>query len=480
MSLLKSWVLNRVHWMNGLVARTDLPPRDTMPAPPATEPFMQRPEPVLSNADYLGSYGPLIAAVREELEHFVVGHVRLHIAIADRDRFLLTSIGVRCPDDGHARELLAQFTHEFKPEQVKRYLAREVIAALPNASAIDLSQFAGLFDADGAEDPNEYRELLVALRAGNSSPNRRPYQVSIVGRWSEIDAVNTSAATAEHVMGGVSLATPLAGLRCEFDVEDGNGKRRVVLQSVIAGRRYMIGKDEGCDIRVHGTYASRRHGEIWLDKGAWWVTDAGSTNGIRVESAQGVIGRCGATAGKGANGQPIELVDGALVVLSAHAEGSASDYPSLRLRPAASMPSRVTPLAGAAPSSSTTPLTPIRQARTPDKLTLTARLATGERTLELHAFALPVAVGRSRNQQFVIDRIHEAVSGHHLDIVGVDEAGALVQVHGDNGVLVEGVVYPAGARFHWKVGDTMVLGPAQGETECSLMLSRSARSDMSR
>ena len=46
-----------------------------------------------------------------------------------------------------ARQLLQQFMHEFKPEQVKRYLAREVIGGLPNAAAIDLSQFAGLFDA---------------------------------------------------------------------------------------------------------------------------------------------------------------------------------------------------------------------------------------------------------------------------------------------------------------------------------------------
>jgi hypothetical protein len=476
---LKSWVLDRVHRMNGLHARVDLPPREPMLAQAASGPPSHAPDSVLSNAEHLGAYGPLITAIRDELEHFVVGQVRLHLAIADRDRFLLTSIGVRCPDDGEARELLARFMHEFKPEQVKRYLAREVIAGLPNASSIDLSQFAGLFDADAAEDPHEYRELLLALRGDAPAACARAFQVSVVGRWSEIDVASAAAALSAQVHNRATPVTPLAGLRCEFEVEDGNGRRRVVLQSVIAGRRYMIGKGEGCDLRVDGTYTSRRHGEIWLENGCWWVADAGSTNGIRVESPTGAVERCGAAAGAGAHA--IKLPDGARIVLSAQAEGSASEYPSVALRPAANGGARVTPIAGAAPSPST-PLTPILASRAADgALILTARLAGGERRLELHAGTLPVAVGRSRNQQLVIDRIHETVSGHHMDIVDVDASSAQVIVQGDNGVVVEGVAYPPGARFRWKVGDTMVLGPAlHGEPECTLTLSRSAATEVPR
>ena len=82
-------------------------------------------------------YGGLVAAVREALEHFIVSQLRLHLAIADRDRFVLTSIQVHC-HDAEAASLLRRFMQEFKPEQVKRYLAREVIAGLPNAAAIDL------------------------------------------------------------------------------------------------------------------------------------------------------------------------------------------------------------------------------------------------------------------------------------------------------------------------------------------------------
>ncbi|MGL6109056.1 MAG: FHA domain-containing protein, partial [Rubrivivax sp.] len=305
---LKSWVLDRVHRMNAVVSRPDLPARGTGQEPALDAPRDSAPraarlprapsvDGALSSAEHLGAYALLIDAIRDELEHFVASHVRLHLAIADHDRFLLTSIGVRSPDAADARELLQQFMHEFKPEQVKRYLAREVIGALPNAAAIDLSQFAGLFDADARDDADtggEYRELLAALRSTPMSSALRPYQVNILGRWTELDPAR--AAGAANAYRGATPTTPLAGQRCELDVEDGDGRRRVVLQAVVPGRRYVVGKREGCDIRVNGTYTSSLHAEIWLDNGAWWVADAGSTNGMRVESPGGVSLRSGPAA----------------------------------------------------------------------------------------------------------------------------------------------------------------------------------------
>ena len=143
---MKSWVLHRV------AGRSDLPPRDSRHlrepdldvdagAAPRGDAGARPADPLRAGAD-LGVYAPLIGAVRDELEHFVASHVRLHVVIAERDRFLLTSIGVRSPGGAEARDLLQQFMHEFRPEQVKRYLAREVIGRLPNAAVIDLSQFA--------------------------------------------------------------------------------------------------------------------------------------------------------------------------------------------------------------------------------------------------------------------------------------------------------------------------------------------------
>ena len=306
---LKNWILHGVHRMNGLAARGDLPeprvdvdssvpPQAASGAAPARAERGKRVaamrEPTLASAEHLGAYAPLIDAIRDELEHFVASHVRLHLAIAERDRFLLTAVGIGCESSEEARHLLQQFVREFKPEQVKRYLAREVIGGLPNAAAIDLSQFAGLFDADAARvaeeeaEGGEYRELLEALRAKPGVAALPGYRVSVLGRWVELDAGARPVAPMQastSVPPAAVPGTPLAGQRCEFDVEDGGGRRRVVLHGVMAGRRYVVGNGEGADIRVEGTFASRRHAEVWLENGGWWVVDAGSTNGVRIEPA---------------------------------------------------------------------------------------------------------------------------------------------------------------------------------------------------
>jgi pSer/pThr/pTyr-binding forkhead associated (FHA) protein len=476
----KSWVLGRVHRIGGVAARGDLPERDTAPA------FLQEHassaaapvEPVLS--DHLGAYAALIGAVRDELEHFVTSHVRLHLAIADRDRFVLTSIGVHCRDKGPSRQLLKDFLHEFKPEQVKRYLAREVIGGLPNAAAIDLSQFAGLLDVGdavgGPDDAYEYRELLDALRTAPAVPTR-PYEVSVVGRWAELDPTRAAAPAAPPSTAraaaapGAAPVTPMAGQRCEFDLEDADGKRRVVLPAVVPGRRYVVGKGEGCDIRVNATYASRRHAELWLDQGRWWVSDAGSTNGIRVESTDGTRGPSSVSVGD----QAIALAEGKRIVLSARAEGPPEDYPCLSLRVPASVATRITPIAAAATGAVSAPRTPLTSVmvKRPAKavLTLMTELGAGVQTLELTPDMLPASIGRSRNQSLVVERRYEGVSGYHLQITELDETGALVVVHGDNGVLIDGVRHGPGTRMHWTAGQALVLGAsAQDGPTCRLAL----------
>ena len=66
---------------------------------------------------------------------------------------------------------------EFKPEQIKLYLARDVIAGLRNASAIDLSQFAGLNAAPtvaATADDDGYADLLAELRRRPPARTRAP------------------------------------------------------------------------------------------------------------------------------------------------------------------------------------------------------------------------------------------------------------------------------------------------------------------
>jgi pSer/pThr/pTyr-binding forkhead associated (FHA) protein len=489
---IKNWVLGQLHGAARIAGRPDLAPREPSLVPPGSRSAGDGAE-----REHLGAYATLVGAVRDELEHFVASHVRLHLAIAERDRFVLTAIGVSCNDAGEgsqARALLDRFMREFRPEQIKRFLAREVIAALPNAAAIDLSQFAGLYDAD-AGDPHaadgEYAELLAALNTAPAAASA--YAVSIVGRWSEAEATRPGAAppsvasaagaplaTVPFVQRAATPVTPLAGQRVEFELEDADGRRRVVLPSVLPGRRYVVGKGEGCDLRASGTYVSRRHAEVWRDDDAdWWVVDAGSTNGVRIEAAPHGGARDGAAMDTlRAVDQPQRLPAGARIVLSARAEGPASDYPWLALRATAPAAAPITPIAatvGGTPAAVVAPRTPLTAILTAAPVCawrMAVAQAAGAHTIDVRDDELPFTIGRSRNQSLVIDRRHEGVSGHHLEITALDDEGAAVIVHGDNGVQIDGTRHAAGSRLRWHAGQTMRIGAAADEAHCTLTLQR--------
>lgn len=58
------------------------------------------------------------------------------------------------------------------------------------------------------------------------------------------------------------------------------------------GRTFALGREEGCEVRIEGSArVSRRHAEVRLEDGAWWVVDLGSANGTfldgrRIERAR--------------------------------------------------------------------------------------------------------------------------------------------------------------------------------------------------
>jgi len=163
MMKLKGWMLRKVNGMGNPASRAEPQSHAAMAAHGAGAPQTHMHEPrmravgkqrggVPDDAEHLGPYSALIGAIREELEHFVTTQLRLHLAIAERDRYVLASVEVECDESNEHRDLLRRFIGEFKPEQIKHYLANEVIAGLRNASGIDLSQFAALNAAqqDGA------------------------------------------------------------------------------------------------------------------------------------------------------------------------------------------------------------------------------------------------------------------------------------------------------------------------------------------
>jgi hypothetical protein len=494
---MKSWVLHRVHNIGAVTGRADLPARDSAHGrEPGLDPDSGAPTEAGAFAEaksldvgHLGVYAPLIGAVRKELERFVHGQIRLHVVIADRDRFVLSAIGVRSPGGEQAREVLLQFMQEFRPEQVKRYLAREVVGRLPNAAVIDLSHFAGLTDLEARDrggEHDEYAELLAALRIAPQAPLPAPYEVSVLGRWIENDAL---PAPSQRSPAGDSLTTPLSDRRWEFDIHDRAGARHAVLPAVVPGRRYIVGKGAHCDIRVDGAYTSRRHAELWVEHDRWHVADSGSTNGIRVEATSAG----GAASAAVDPTRPAELRAGMRLVLSARADGPPGDYPwiALRAQPRDSATPATpiaVPVASASASAASGPAAPLAAARaaptTPRTAVLSARAAepvfelreAREDGIRVHPFRgseLPVSVGRSRGQTLVIDWRHEGVSGHHLDIDTIDEHAAHGTVHGDNGVDIGAEHHAVGARFRWPFGASLVLGGSlPGEPACTLRLER--------
>jgi hypothetical protein len=169
--------------------------------------------------------------------------------------------------------------------------------------------------------------------------------------------------------------------------------------------------------------------------------------------------------------KPILLAPGAWLILSAQVQGDAREYPRLSLRPAVVSEHRKSRSAASPP----TPVTPIAPPRRRESaLTITARMASGARSVDVLPGALPFRVGRSRNQALVIDWAHADVSGRHFEIVALDESGVEVVVHGDNGVVVDGIAHGPGTQFKWTPGQTLILGSdAAQESSCTLTLSRS-------
>jgi len=463
---LKRWVLGKVN--EGPRQLGSRVPPNLRGEP--VEPTVAAPAAVRdAEVTHLGPYGALIGAIRAELEHFAAGPLRLHLAIAEGDRYVLTSIEVECEKDEAQADLLRRFQKEFHPEQIKLYLARDVIAGLRNASAIDLSQFAGLnavrpVAATAADDG--YADLLAELQASAPEHEKPPFQVTLMGRWSTGARSKATVAPARAAL-DASPPTPTARAFA-LQIEDTAGARRIELSALVPGRRYCIGKDGGCDVVVDGTYASRRHCEIWYERGTWWAADAGSTNGIRVES-NGRIVRSDSSGPSGVPARPVEWPAGAALVLSAHASGDAAQYPRVVVRPvAADAPEAPTAIQSDTPSTPIAPALPVA-----GTWLMQVRVGSDTRDVRLLPDALPFTIGRSRNQSLVVDRSLMAVSGRHVEVVSIGDEGADIVVHGDNGVVIGERICETGARATWHAGETMTLGRHVGDAAaCTLTLAR--------
>jgi pSer/pThr/pTyr-binding forkhead associated (FHA) protein len=300
---------------------------------------------------------------------------------------------------------------------------------------------------------------VTSDEAAHGDHDASAYTVLLESHWCEPQA------PAPATIDGAAPASPLAGeAALRLQVEDQGGVREVVLPEVLPGRRYSIGKDRSSDIVVEGTYASRRHCELWLHQGRWWIDDLGSTNGSRIELGGRVLAVSGGRrASSESRSASVEVVAGADIVLSADAHGPVSDYPRVSLDRDSTAADLATPRAPCGVSEQAPRPSIARPAAGASRYIVEATTADGVRALTLEKTRLPWSVGRSRRSALIVPRIHEGVSGHHIDIVALDEEGAEVLVHGANGVRRVKTAYGAGERFHWRVGEVLEFGRASAQ-----------------
>jgi hypothetical protein len=326
---------------------------------------------------------------------------------------------------------------------VKQYLAREIIARLPNASAIDLTQVRGPRDGRRGERAarSDYEDLLDELRSDEPEV-AKPYEVTLAGAGrTAVGAAGRSPRSARPPAIGRHAARRDAASTSLL--EERARPRRVALSSVVPGRAVHGRQGRGCDVVVDGVYASRRHCELWLDKGAWWVTDCGSTNGIRVEAATDGARRQRSSSSAGATAKALPLDAGFARRALGVGQGTAAQYPALRAagnrrRAAQRRATPVTPIVvGAARARRSS----IRRAH---GVRATRRSRSRRRAVSHRPLARAIARGRLG---------HESVSGITRRWAAATRRACAVRVHGDNGVRVQGGAHHApGSEFAWLDG----------------------------
>ena len=218
----------------------------------------------------------------------------------------------------------------------------------------------------------------------------------------------------------------------------------------------------------------------------WWVADAGSTNGIRVESRERRASAAAAPAAGAGAEPPIELADGRAHRAVGARRGPAERLPVGRAAAARRRPSRARDADRRRPRA---------RRRRRSRRSLAAR--AGEPRFDDHRAAWRPASARStlRADVAAVSRRplaqpdagrstarHEGVSGHHLDIVDARRRRrATCVVHGDNGVVDRRRRATRRARAsRWQAGETMVLGGALPTSRrCTLTL-RARRTAMTR
>ena len=367
---------------------------------------------------------------------------------------MLASIEVECDESDEQRELLRRFIARVQA-RADQALSREGSAS-PACATRARSTCRSSPDSTPSASETTARptktsvtaSCIAELRARRAAQRRAP--VSSDARRRAGRSSMRLPRERPRLAAAPSAQTPLAARTFAIDIEDAGGVRRVELTSVVPGRRYAVGKGEDCDIvgRRRSTRAAgiARSGSIRAPGGSPTLDRPTASASSR---RSGAIARASpGTRAAAARLPAIELPPGAWLVLSEHTARRAAAVPALvaasgrRCRDSQSEAGERERYAADAGNAyrAAAPARGRADHHRPHGI------GCSHRRDSLRA-RLPFRVGRSRNQALVIDWAHADVSGRHFEIVALDESGAQIVVHGDNGVTVDGTSHGPGAQF---------------------------------
>ena len=350
----------------------------------------------------------------------------------------------------------APVLREFRPEQIKQYLAREVIAGLRNASAhrpvaVRRAQCRARTPSGTSSDEERYGELIAELASGMPrarAPVSRRTRRAVVRR---LDMRGRPACGRRKIARARRKQHAVAARALAVDIEDAAGVRRIELASVC---------------RDGATRSARAKVATSSSTGS---TRAAGT--ARYGSTKGLVGRRHRVDQRH-SGRVGRLI--ARDTPDSRRQGAAGDRaPSRRVaraggaheRRAAAIPAVV--FASRQPLIEAMPAEPEARRRHPSRpsprrdgasaWTITARMASGLRApaISRGARCRFASAARATRRSSSTGRMQKSPAAIARSSPS-DESGATVVVHGDNGVTVDGNVHHGpGAEFRWQAGQTL-------------------------
>jgi hypothetical protein len=426
-------------------------------------------------------FQPVIDALQRGLYDFACKQLQTDLYINPRYRFEITRIDLR-PRTPEADQCLQAMLARYPAAHLAGFMQRTLFGTLPNGKHIDTRHFAGIQrlplqappppapdspegqGADFASICAELGEAPPPLPHGQQPP---AFDCFIHGRLVEDNAPPVSPTTPQP-----------ATTSTQWLLRDALGEREINLDPASADNPITLGKGEQNALVLQGTFVSSQHGQLWFAEGCWWYLDTGSTNGSRVEAPDASEHSFPPVRERTTPCEPLRLPPGSRILLGTTVAGlatpqTANAYPCLQV-PVPQQPSAATPVAAITTiTAATTPLVPTAPVTPPLALLLVSESEAQQhpRRIPLTGAALPFSIGRSSQQSLTVPEVHRSVSGTHLCLLQVTEAGIEIELTGQNGAQRGEALLPAGYHGLWAWGETLRLGHAQdGEPPYMLQL----------